>query len=83
MAWAQNAISRDVSVASSPHADFFYLLTGTHAVHLAGGVGALAYALWKVRSLAADANTLLGAVAIYWHFVDVLWLYVFAILFWF
>ncbi len=81
-AWRQ-LVGAGVYLASNPHAGFFYLLTGTHAVHLAGGVGALAYAWWKVRILAANADAMLGALAIYWHFVDVLWLYVFAILFWF
>jgi heme/copper-type cytochrome/quinol oxidase subunit 3 len=28
------------------------------------------------------ASGVLAPVAVYWHFVDVLWLYVFAILFW-
>jgi cytochrome c oxidase subunit 3 len=78
-AWRQ-LISGGVFLAANPHADFFYLLTGAHAVHLAGGLGGLGYALWKVRRL--DAAATVGAVAIYWHFVDVLWIYLFAMLFW-
>lgn len=79
-AWRQ-LVAAGVYLASNPHADFFYLLTGAHAVHLVGGVGALAYA-WRRVGRAAGAEALAGAVAIYWHFVDALWLYIFAILFW-
>jgi heme/copper-type cytochrome/quinol oxidase subunit 3 len=45
---------------------------------------ALVYALWKVQRTAsvADAQAVVTPAAIYWHFVDVLWLYVFVILFW-
>ncbi len=79
VAWRE-LVAAGVYLASSPHADFFYLLTGAHAVHLAVGVGALAYALGQIRR-AGGGSGLVGAVAIYWHFVDVLWLYIFAILF--
>jgi cytochrome c oxidase subunit 3 len=90
LAWRQ-LIAGGVLMASGPHSAFFYLLTGTHAVHVAGGVAALAYAVWRVRRaqgllavagiappVAADV---VAPVAIYWHFVDVLWWYVFVVLF--
>lgn len=79
-AWRQ-LVASGILIASNPHAGFFYLLTGTHAVHLAGGIGVLLFALWKVRR-PSDAATVLGPVSVYWHFVDLLWLYLFAILFW-
>lgn len=79
-AWRQ-LVSAGIYLASNPHADFFYLLTGAHAVHLVGGVGGLAYA-WRRVGRTPDAGALVGAVAIYWHFVDALWLYIFTILFW-
>src|SRR5262245_41979008 len=44
IAWRQLA-AQGVYVASHPHSSFFYLLTGAHAVHLAGGLLALAF-LW-------------------------------------
>jgi cytochrome c oxidase subunit 3 len=58
-------------------------LTGAHALHVAGGVGALLYVFWRARAATrvADAAAMLPATAIYWHFVDVLWLYVFILLF--
>ncbi len=83
IAWRQ-LVTAGVGLASSAHSAFFYLLTGAHGLHLIGGVGALGYALWKVRraASAASAAGVVGPVALYWHFVDGLWLYVFFILFW-
>ncbi len=83
IAWRQ-LVTAGVGLASSAHSAFFYLLTGAHGLHLIGSVAALGYALWRVRR-AASAMTAAGVVApvaLYWHFVGGLWLYVFFILFW-
>jgi cytochrome c oxidase subunit 3 len=81
-AW-QRLMAGGVSMASGPHSAFFYLLTGAHAVHVAGGVGALLYAWWRAQRAARPegAEAVAAPVAIYWHFVDALWLYVFVTLF--
>lgn len=83
VAWRQ-LVTAGIYMTTNPHSAFFYLFTGTHALHLVGGVGGLTYALWKVRQ-SADAEAaarLVGPVATYWHFVDALWIYLFVILFW-
>jgi cytochrome c oxidase subunit 3 len=86
--WRQ-LMASGVGLAASAHSAFFYLLTITHGLHAGAGVLALVYAAFKVRAaVGRSANGLVAAdgtlapVAIYWHFVDVLWLYVFAMLFW-
>lgn len=79
IAWRQ-LLAAGVSLATGPHSAFFYLLTGTHALHVAAGVAVLAYASWRARR-EADAAGIVTPTAIYWHFVGVLWLYVFALLF--
>ncbi|MGH2404076.1 MAG: cytochrome c oxidase subunit 3 [bacterium] len=81
IAWRQ-LVAAGVYMTTNPHSAFFYLFTGTHALHLVGGVGGLMYALWKVRRSADAAAAVVGPVATYWHFVDDLWLYLFVILFW-
>jgi cytochrome c oxidase subunit 3 len=82
LAW-RGLIDAGISMATGPHSAFFYLLTGAHALHVAGGVLALLYVYWRARQAtrAADAAAMLYPAAIYWHFVDVLWLYVFFLLF--
>jgi cytochrome c oxidase subunit 3 len=82
MAWRQ-LTAAGIFISTGPHSAFFYLLTGAHALHVAGGVGALLYVFWRARlaTRVAAAAAMLPATAIYWHFVDVLWLYVFILLF--
>ncbi len=86
LAW--RALARQgIYVSSNPHSSFFYLFTGAHAVHLLGGIIALAYLILRTRTRrdtvdgelkrigAADAAT------IYWHFMDGLWICLFLLLF--
>jgi cytochrome c oxidase subunit 3 len=68
------------TLGSSP---FFYVLTGTHAVHLAGGILVLLYSaaisLLQLRPI-EQRRILLEVAALYWHFMGVLWVYVFVLL---
>ncbi|HEX8293377.1 MAG TPA: cytochrome c oxidase subunit 3, partial [Pyrinomonadaceae bacterium] len=85
LAWRQ-LVAAGVYLASNPHSSFFYVLTGLHAIHLAGGILALAYLVWYVRRARgpeADLKrrALTDVVGIYWHFMDVLWVFLFLLLF--
>ncbi|QIA28150.1 heme-copper oxidase subunit III [Thermaerobacter sp. PB12/4term] len=82
-AWLQ-WLAAGIAAAVSTHAAFFYLLTGTHAVHVAGGMGALIYGMWRLGrpGTTAQRAASLANIATYWHFVDVLWIYLFALLLW-
>ncbi len=81
----QALAQRGIYLASNPGSSFFYLLTATHAVHILGGILALCYAVirvwqpgvWVTRQAAVEAT------AIYWHFMDGLWVYLLLLLmFW-
>jgi cytochrome c oxidase subunit III len=76
--WRQLA-SQGIYLSSHPHSSFFYLLTGAHAVHVAGGILGLGV-LW-LRSRTRLEAPLVSAVSIYWHFMDALWIYLFLLLF--
>jgi cytochrome c oxidase subunit 3 len=66
-----------IFVATNPSSSFFYLLTAAHAVHLLGGVTALVYV--NVRALRYELGpgkrTAADISAIFWHFLDGLWVY--------
>ncbi len=81
VAW-QELVTGGVYVNTNPSSSFFYLLTGTHAVHLLGGVIALLYLSWRVwrRNSGGLGATALGVTALYWHFMDGLWIYLFLLL---
>jgi len=69
-------------VATGPSSSFVYLLTGTHAVHLLGGVLALLVAGSTVvlhRSL-VSRRIVVDVTAWYWHFMALLWIYILALL---
>lgn len=67
---------------ANPSSSFFYLLTGLHALHLAGGLLALLYAAvgrwvhlrFESRQIAVEVTSW------YWHFMGFLWLAIFALL---
>jgi len=85
-AWRQLA-AQGVYLSSHPHSSFFYLLTGAHAVHVMGGLLALAFLGFRSRrklgeqTAVAKRQAAADAVTIYWHFMDGLWIYLFLLLF--
>jgi cytochrome c oxidase subunit III len=73
-------------LASNPHSSFFYLLSGVHVVHVAGGLVWFLGVLWALRAhgaLSARAGRSLSLLATYWHFLGALWLYVALLIFYF
>jgi len=74
LAW-QRLASQGLFLATSPSSSFFYLLTAMHGLHLLGGVLGLIYVGYRLRHSARNAQTALGTAAVYWHFVDLLWVY--------
>ncbi|TDH60875.1 cytochrome c oxidase subunit 3 family protein [Dankookia rubra] len=61
---------------------FYWLLTGVHAVHLSTGIGiatVLGIQAWRgSRMLASPAFEALG---LYWHFVDLVWVFLYPLLY--
>jgi cytochrome c oxidase subunit 3 len=80
LAWRDLA-AQGLFLASNPSSSFFYVFTALHALHLLGGVTALGYVVARLHGATAWPSLVaLDATAIYWHFMDVLWLYLLAIL---
>jgi cytochrome c oxidase subunit III len=78
IAWRE-LVSRGVYLGSNPSSSFFYLLTGTHALHLLGGICALLFVIHRSRGNFLS-QTVVDVAAIYWHSMDALWIYVFVLL---
>jgi cytochrome c oxidase subunit 3 len=73
VAWMQ--LSRQgVFLASNPSSSFFYVLSAVHALHVLGGLGGLSRIILKLKAAALRRSTL-DATARYWHFMDILWIY--------
>jgi cytochrome c oxidase subunit 3 len=62
----------------------FYLLTGFHGLHVTIGAIMLAVMYFRVRAghFRADNHFAFEATAWYWHFVDVVWLFLFVVVYW-
>jgi heme/copper-type cytochrome/quinol oxidase subunit 3 len=58
----------------------FFTLTGFHGLHVCVGVLLLAV-VWLLTIIDRGAPRGLDAVALYWHFVDVVWVVIFAIIY--
>jgi cytochrome c oxidase subunit 3 len=66
-------------LATNPASSFFYVFTAAHALHLLGGLGGLVRVIHKLNRLVLRRSTL-DATARYWHFMDVLWVYLLLLL---
>ena len=78
MAWLQLR-SQGLYLATNPNSSFFYVFTALHAVHVLGGLGGLLRVTVKLNNGTLLRSTL-NATAYYWHFMGVLWLYLFFLL---
>jgi cytochrome c oxidase subunit 3 len=71
--------AHNIRLNGNPSASFLFIITGIHLLHILGGIIALLIVFFRAfRTQVKIYNaTGLEVVATYWHFVDVLWLYLF------
>jgi cytochrome c oxidase subunit 3 len=74
-------------VPQQGHAQLFFSLyfamTGLHALHMVVGVGLLSWLIWLARQgrFTAEYNTPVDIAGLYWHFVDIIWIFLFPLLY--
>jgi cytochrome c oxidase subunit 3 len=77
-------------VYSGPHAhqvqlffSFYFGMTGLHAFHMIIGLGLLAALIWQARRgrFSADYYVPVELIGLYWHFVDIVWIFLFPLLY--
>jgi cytochrome c oxidase subunit 3 len=73
VAWLQLKAA-GLYLATNPNCSFFYVFTGIHALHVLGGLAGLVYVISKLNRSILRRSTF-AAAAQYWHFMDILWLY--------
>jgi cytochrome c oxidase subunit 3 len=61
----------------------YFLMTGLHGIHVLGGIGAFLWLLWCTHrgDFATGHFTRVDMVALYWHVVDLIWIYLFLLLY--
>ena len=78
IAWRQLS-AQGLYLATNPSSSFFYVFTAAHALHLIGGLGGMVRVIAKFNNASLRRSTL-NATSHYWHFMDVLWIYLLLLL---
>jgi cytochrome c oxidase subunit 3 len=81
----QDLQQQGVFLKGNPSGSFFYIFTGLHMAHLVLGLGILTATFIMAFRMKLDANDtiLVEVCATSWHFLDILWIYLFVFLLYF
>ena len=72
-----------LTLASGPYGTTYFTLTGFHGAHVFGGVVMLGVVLYRglAGQFSARHHDAVEAASLYWHFVDVVWILLFSLLY--
>jgi cytochrome c oxidase subunit 3 len=77
-AWMQ-MFEMGIDLKRNPSGSFVYVISGVHAAHVLGGVStlivALIHAFFLPKLVTQKRKNRFQLVLYYWHFVDILWVY--------
>jgi cytochrome c oxidase subunit III len=61
----------------------YFAMTGLHALHMVIGVGLLSWLIWAASKgrFTAEYMTPVDVSGLYWHFVDIIWIFLFPLLY--
>jgi len=77
-------VSEHVSLSSDSYGSAFYITTGFHGLHVTGGLIAFLLVIGRafaVKEFGHKEATTAIVVSYYWHFVDVVWIGLFAVIY--
>lgn len=77
-------VSEGMTISSSAYGSVFYLTTGFHGLHVVGGLIAFLFLLGRsfaARNFGHHEATTAIVTSYYWHFVDVVWIALFAVIY--
>jgi cytochrome c oxidase subunit 3 len=77
-------VMEGMPIQANAYASAFYLTTGFHALHVTGGLIAFMLVIgraYAVRNFGRKEMTTAIVVSYYWHFVDVVWIALFAVIY--
>jgi cytochrome c oxidase subunit 3 len=79
----RNLISEGTTIPATAYGTVFYLTTGFHGLHVTGGLVAFVFLLirTKLSKFTPAQATSAIVVSYYWHFVDVVWIGLFTVIY--
>ncbi len=62
---------------------FYFMMTGLHGIHILGGVAVMSWVLIRAMKgeFSSEYYTPVDLVGLYWHLVDLIWIYLFPLLY--
>jgi len=75
-------VKRSITFVGNPSGSFFYVISGLHAAHIIAGLCLIASALIGSYSKIQQVQNIyrLQIASIFWHFIDILWIYLYVFL---
>lgn len=77
-------VAEGMPISANPYASAFYITTGFHALHVTGGLIAFLLVIgraYAVKNFGRKEMTTSIVVSYYWHFVDVVWIALFFVIY--
>ena len=76
-------VREGTTIAGSAYGSVFYLATGFHGLHVIGGLVAFILLLMRTRMSKFTPAQATAAIVVsyYWHFVDIVWIALFAVIY--
>jgi cytochrome c oxidase subunit III len=73
----------DMARHTEVYFSLYFAMTGMHALHMIIGIGILGFMIFRARAGAYTSGhvTFVENFGLYWHFVDIIWIYLFALLY--
>ena len=77
-------VAEGMPISADSYASAFYITTGFHAIHVTGGLVAFLLVIgraYAVKNFGKKEETSAIVVSYYWHFVDVVWVALFFVIY--
>jgi cytochrome c oxidase subunit 3 len=76
-------VGEGLTIPSSAYGTVFYLTTGFHGLHVTGGLIAFVYLLMRTKMSKFTPAQATSAIVVsyYWHFVDIVWIGLFTVIY--
>ncbi|OFV90356.1 MAG: hypothetical protein A3H95_03585 [Acidobacteria bacterium RIFCSPLOWO2_02_FULL_64_15] len=81
VAWRE-MMAAGIYLPTSPHASFFFVITGAHALHVVAALAVLTWGAVATRSGATDVPAWAARMELcrtFWHYLGAVWLVLFAL----
>ncbi|HWY68977.1 MAG TPA: cytochrome c oxidase subunit 3 family protein [Terriglobales bacterium] len=79
----EQPVPADVATQTSIFFALYFAMTGMHAMHMIIGAGILIFLIWRAYKGAYPPHhyTMVENFGLYWHFVDIIWIFLFPLLY--